>query len=347
MSDEPKNEELRQRFGELGFVTSSDAMTSILRRAQKAACVSDITILLEGETGTGKQVLAQAIHVLDQKRRGFPFVTLHCSSISEALAESELFGHQRGAFSGAVADRHGLFRTANHGTLFLDDINDLPMELQPKLLDVLQRGTVRPVGSDRETHVDVRLIAASNQPLIPLLHQKRFRSDLFHRLNVVRFSLPPLRERMEDLPSLLLALARRHKAIYGPIESIEPELVRFLQMKSFPGNVRELENAVQRMLFLKTEGTTLGLSDWLMQSGPEDSPARTDPVKEAADAMWRAISERGLPYAEVLRETEKRVLEAALQANGQRRQVAQYLRTSERTLYYKLKLFGLNHRAGK
>jgi transcriptional regulator with PAS, ATPase and Fis domain len=339
--DDPKDEELRRSFAELGFFTASGKITAILRQARRAACVSDITVLLEGETGTGKGVLARAIHDLDQKRRSFPFITMHCGSLSEALAESELFGHQRGAFSGAVSDRRGLFRAADRGTLLLDDINDLPLQLQPKLLDVLQRGAVRSVGSDQETRIDVRLIAASNQPLASLLQQKRFRTDLYYRLNVVKLVLPPLRERMQDLPELLLALAHRHRGVYQPIAGINPELVRFLESKPFFGNARELENAVKRMLFQKKEGSSLDLADWLAQSELEVSAVPLDPVKDAADALWKAISEQGVSYTQALRETERKVLEIALSGHAPRRQVAQRLRTSERTLYYKMRAHGL------
>jgi transcriptional regulator with GAF, ATPase, and Fis domain len=192
--------ELRQSFDELGFVTGSQELVPLLRHAYKAACVSDITVFLEGETGTGKQVLASAIHRLDQKRRASPFVTMHCGSLSEGLVESELFGHQKGAFTGAVTHRKGLFQSAHGGTLFLDDVNDLPQNLQAKLLDVLQRSRVRAIGSDQEARVDVRIIAASNRPLKPLVLQSNFRADLYHRLNVVRLWLPPLRDRMQDLP---------------------------------------------------------------------------------------------------------------------------------------------------
>lgn len=251
------NDELRLGFNELGFVTRSEALLPLLRQAYKAACVSDVTVLLEGETGTGKQVLANAIHSLHHKRRAFPFVTMHCGSLSETLAESELFGHLKGAFTGAVTHRKGLFQSARRGTLFLDDVNDLPPVIQAKLLDVLQRSVVRTIGSDLEARVDVRIIAASNQPLKPLVLQNRFRADLYHRLNVVRLLLPPLRERMQDLSHLVLAFAHRHRDIYHPIERLEPELVSFLRSQSFPGNVRELENNVQAMLFSKVGGTSL------------------------------------------------------------------------------------------
>jgi len=317
-------------------------MMPVLRCAQKAAKVSDVTVLLEGETGTGKQVLAQGIHSLDQKRHSFAFVTVHCSTINEALAESELFGHRRGAFSGAIQDRKGLFQSAQHGTLFLDDVNDLTVNLQPKLLDVIQRATVRPVGSDREISIDVRIIAACNQPLEPLVREGRFRSDLYHRLNVVKLSLPPLRERNEDMAGLILAFTQRHSSLYEPIKSVEPELLRLLGSQRFLGNVRELENAVQRMLFLKTEGTSLGITDWLAQSGPEAPGTDHDLFAEAAIAAWKAIVQRGVPYAQAFQEIEKRVLAAAVKVPGcTRREMAQRLHTSERTLYYKMRAHGV------
>lgn len=333
---------LREIFGQLGFITSCQSTISLLRRVRKAAEVSDITVLLEGETGTGKQVLAQGIHRLDQKRNRFAFVTVHCSTISEALAESELFGHQRGAFSGAVAERKGLFQAAEHGTLLLDDINDLSRNLQPKLLDVIQRGVVRPVGSDREVRVDVRIIAACNQPLEPLVRRGRFRSDLYHRLNVVTLLLPPLRQRKGDLAPLVLALAQRHCDLYQPIDEVEQQLLSLLESMPFPGNVRELENTVQRMLFLKTQGTSLTVADWHAQVESDAVVApEFDWLTEAAGALWKAISQRGVPYAQALEEIEKRVLETAMNVPGPRRELAERLHTSERTLYYKMRAHGL------
>jgi len=334
-------DELRRSFGELGFVTGSDALAPLLHQAYKAACVSDITILLEGETGTGKQVLAYAIHRLDQKRRAFPFVTMHCGSLSEGLAESELFGHVKGAFTGAANHREGLFHSADRGTLFLDDVNDLPLHVQAKLLDVLQRNTIRAIGSDQEMRVDVRIVAASNQPLKPLVLQNRFRADLYHRLNVVSLNLPPLRNRMQDLPTLMLAFAQRHREIYEPIEGIEPELTSALQAQLFPGNVRELENTIQRMLFLKVGGTSLGLSDWHGRFSEARTEGHADLLGEAAANVWRAIS-LGMPYAQAIQQIEKRVLEEALHDGAAtRRELAQRLHTSERTLYHKIRTYDL------
>lgn len=342
----PNDEELRRSFGELGFFTGSDALMPLLRQAYRAACVSDITVLLEGETGTGKQVLAFAIHRLDQKRSPFPFVTMHCGSLSETLAESELFGHQKGAFTGAVTNRKGLFQSAHRGTLFLDDVNDLPGHLQAKLLDVLQRGTVRPMGSDEERRVEVRILAASNQPLKALVLQNRFRADLYHRVNVVKLWLPPLRERMQDLPNLLLALAHRHHHIYEPIADVEGDLISFLHSQHFSGNVRELENDVQRMLFSKTAGTSLGLGDW-RGSAELDAEEFPDLLGKAAANIWEAISLQGISYAQAIHHIESRVLEAALKVEGRtRRQVAQCLQTSERSLYHKMRTHHLRNQPG-
>jgi DNA-binding NtrC family response regulator len=348
--EELSNAGLYQLFEEWGFVTRSPAMLPILRMARKAALVSDVTVLLEGESGTGKQVLAHAIHQLDKKRGRFPFVTVHCSTISEGIAESELFGHQRGSFSGATRDRQGLFQAAHRGTVFLDDINDLPLALQPKLLDVLQRGTVRGVGADREASVDVRIIAAANQPLAQVVQDNRFRSDLYHRLNVVRLPLPPLRKRTEDLPPLMLAFARRHQHIFPHITEVESELTEFLRVYPFGGNVRELEHAVERMLFAKTEGHSLKLSDWQAQGNgdlrrAEDLGANQF-VSEAARCLWIAICEHGVSFNEALRQLERTLLATAVGQTGQtRREIADRLHTSERTLYHKLRSHNLKGHA--
>jgi len=333
---------LQTLFRNLGFVSGSDELLPLLQRAHRAAAISDVTILIEGETGTGKQVLAQAIHRLDRKRNRFAFITVHCSTITETLAESELFGHQRGAFSGAVGSRKGLFGSAQHGTLFLDDVNDLPLALQPKLLDVLQRGILRPVGSDTEMPMDVRIIAASNRPLEPLVREGRFRLDLYHRLNVVRLALPPLRARRVDLTALILAFADRHSALYAPVVSVESDLLRFLESQPLLGNVRELENAVQRMLFLKTEGSSLGLDDWMRQLRSDVTQQEVDLLAESASGVWQSIASGSLGYDQALQEIEKRVLQAAIAVPGStRRKVAQRLHMSERSLYYKMRACGL------
>lgn len=328
---------LRRSFMETGFVTASDSIVPILRQANRAAAVSDLTVLLDGETGTGKQVLARAIHRLDQKRRNFPFVTAHCSTINESIAESELFGHRRGAFTGALADRPGLFQAAHHGTLFLDDVNDLPMSIQPKLLDVIQRGILRPVGSDKETPVDVRIIAACNQPLEPLVAQKRFRADLYHRLNVICLRLPPLRDRPQDFESLVMAFALRYRHVYDPIVAVGSDLLQFLQLQPFEGNVRQLENSVLRMLFQKRSGDSLVLADWVDEENSQPAPEK-DLMLEAGERLWQMIYVHGLPYSNAIQQLEKQIIQIALRDGGAtRRDVARRLQTSERTLYHKMR----------
>jgi two-component system response regulator PilR (NtrC family) len=314
-------------------------MHAVLQCAYKAAQVSDTTVLLLGETGTGKQILARAIHALDQKRRQHAFVTVHCSTILESLAESELFGHRKGSFSGADAPRGGLFQAADRGTIFLDDINDLPLRLQPKLLDALQRGIIRPLGSDRETSVDVRVIAAANRPLEPMVAAGTFRADLFHRLNVIQLRLPPLRERGEDVPALVLEFARRHANLHHGVTSLDPDLLQHLQGCTFDGNVRELENVVQRMLFNKADGHSFSRADWLHQQGPAAAGAtrEEDALGRAASLLWETMLRQGVSFSQLMRRVESELLQKALQVEGKtRREIAGMLHTSERTLYHKI-----------
>ena len=332
--------ELQRLFWGLGFVTADGGMIPLLRRSWRAAQVSDAPLLIEGETGSGKQALADAIYHLDPKRGRNPFVTLHCGALQESLAESELFGHEKGAFSGAVSNRKGLFQAAHRGTLFLDDVNDLPLPLQPKLLDALQRGRVRAVGSDCETPFDVRVIAACNQPLQPLVRDGRFRADLYYRLDVIRLALPPLRDRRGDIPALMLMFAKRYEAFYGPIDSADQDLIRHLTCHPFAGNVRELQHAVQRMLFAKTEGQSLTLNDWIRQAPTADSTPEDD-LAHAAARLWRAIDHHGASLDSAFREVERRLLESALAEGGTRRQIAIQLGMSERNLYLKLRALGV------
>lgn len=328
--------ELLGVFADLGFVSASPCMLPLLHQAWRAARVSDAALLLEGETGTGKQALADAIYRLDPKRSGSPFVTLHCGAIQESLAETELFGHERGAFSGAVSNRQGLFQSANKGTLFLDDVNDLPPTLQPKLLDILQRGKVRAVGSDRELPLDVRVIAASNQPLAPLVRDGRFRADLYYRLDVIRLSLPPLRERPHDVPALIMAFSKRHVSLYAPIDSISEELVRHLELHLFPGNIRELEHAVQRMLFAKSEGSTLTLEDWSQQESGSVLNSEGD-FAELTARVRQIMVRTSASFESVFREVDKRIVEGVLAGGGTRKQVASQLGISERKLYRRVR----------
>src|SRR5499426_1132461 len=240
---------LRARLGEEltvnELVGGSVAMQRVKEIIGKVA-VTDSPVLIEGESGTGKELVAAAIHRLSIRAKG-PFIPVNCSAIPKDLLESEFFGHVRGAFSGAVADALGLFRGANDGTIFLDEIAELPPELQVKLLRVLQEMQVRPVGSTKAHPVDVRVIAATNRNLEQAMTEGSFRQDLFYRLNVVRITLPPLRDRRDDIQVLVTHFLRRfNRRFHREVNGIAPDALAVLTAYTFPGNVRELENLIER-----------------------------------------------------------------------------------------------------
>lgn len=242
----------------------------------------DSTVLVQGETGTGKEVVARAIHEASP-RRNKPFVALNCAAMPSALIESELFGHERGAFTGAVAQSKGRFQAADHGTLFLDEIGDLPLELQPKLLRVLQEREFERLGSTRTQQVDVRVIAATNQDLYQMVEGRRFRADLYYRLSVVPITLPPLRERSDDIPLLVSHFVRKFADRQRKtIEHIPDWVMEILTNYDWPGNVRELQNVIERAV-IRTEGSVLRLvPDELNQTHIGEPPART--LRDAARA---------------------------------------------------------------
>ena len=232
-----------------GIIGRSKALCSVLREIQMVA-PTDSTVLIYGETGTGKELIARAIHELSSRRKN-AFVKLNCAAIPTGLLESELFGHERGAFTGAIGQRIGRFEVANHGTAFLDEIGEIPLELQPKLLRVLQEREFERLGSTRTLRTDARLIAATNCDLAAMVQEQRFRSDLFYRLNVFPVRVPALRERREDIPLLVWhfvgQFAGRMKRQY---ESISPETMRALCEYEWPGNIRELQNLIERAVIL-------------------------------------------------------------------------------------------------
>lgn len=267
---------LKREMARLGFVGESEAMLAVFRWAMRASALSDLPVLITGETGTGKELLVNAIFQLDEKRRRGPLVAVNCSAVSSALIESELFGHRRGAFTGAERDRKGLIRAAQGGVLFLDEIGDLDLSLQAKLLRVLQEMRVLGVGEEREVAVDVRVIAATNRNLEELVRQGRFRADLFHRLNILSVSLPPLRERPDDLRPLVEHFLRKHRALAADaaMPAIAPDFIEALAQAGLPGNARQLENLVRRALVDKDSDAPLCLSDltvelWRELSGRE------------------------------------------------------------------------------
>ncbi len=299
----------------------SKAMTEIFDLIRRVAD-SPINVLITGESGTGKELVAKAIHYNSGRRLG-PFVPVNCAAIPEALIESELFGHVKGAFTDAKSDKRGLFEEAQHGTLFLDEISELPLLLQAKLLRAIQEKEIRRVGSTKAVPVDVHLIAATNLSLVEEVKAKRFREDLYYRLNVIEISMPPLRDRREDIPLLVDAFLRRcAESSHKPIRGISESALALLLDYAWPGNVRELENVVERAV-------TLARGDKIV---PEDFP----PGIQGARGERRVIdeaAERTLPLHDVEQEYILRILE---KTGGNKYQAAQLLGIDRKTLYRKL-----------
>jgi formate hydrogenlyase transcriptional activator len=235
------------------IIGNSPALESVLDQVEQVA-PTDSTVLIEGETGTGKELIAHAIHNASQ-RCGRPFIKLNCAAIPLDLLESELFGHERGAFTGAIAQKIGRFEMADKGTLFLDEVGDIPPALQPKLLRVLQEQEFERLGSGRTHKVDVRLVAATNRDLVKMVARGQFRSDLYYRLNVFPLLLPALRERREDIPILVTHFVKLFSRRMGKtVESVSPETMGAFQWYSWPGNIRELQNLVERAVILSRDG---------------------------------------------------------------------------------------------
>jgi DNA-binding NtrC family response regulator len=306
-----------------GIVGKSAAFRWTLARARQVAG-SDVDVLIEAESGTGKELIARMIHRLSPRRRG-PLVAVNCASFPEALLESELFGHVRGAFTGATMAKPGKFELANGGTLLLDEVGEMPLGLQPKLLRVLQEREVDRLGDTRPTPVDVRVIATTNRKLKAMLSEGRFRSDLYYRLNVVPVTIPPLRERPEDILELAQHFLEKHGKRTGKsLPVLGPELSAQLQAHSWPGNVRELENFIRRALALGI-GSVLGAEfseEW----------------ETAGEATERKAMTAGLS----LREMERQLLEQTLEATGgNRTRAAEVLGISIRTMRNKIKEYGL------
>jgi Nif-specific regulatory protein len=242
-------------FERYGLVGRSPALAEVIERIERVSATRS-TVVITGETGTGKELVAHAIHHRSHQRQ-MPFVKVNCAAIPETLLESELFGHVRGAFTGATAAKRGKFSLANRGSIFLDEIGTMSLGLQAKLLRVLQEREIEPLGAERTESVDVRVIAATNRDLRQLVAEGRFQADLFYRLNVVPIVVPPLRERLEDIPVLAAYFVDKHASRIGrSIDALEDGVVKSLQQHDWPGNVRELENTIERAVVL-TAGSTI------------------------------------------------------------------------------------------
>jgi DNA-binding NtrC family response regulator len=287
---------------------------------------TDGRVLILGENGTGKELVATAIHRLSRRSDG-PLVKLNCAAVPAELVESELFGHEKGAFTGAVRPRRGRFEEASGGTLFLDEVGDMPLAMQAKVLRVLQEGQLERVGGHQTIDVDVRVIAATNRELTELVERGEFREDLYYRLNVVTLRVPPLRERTEDIPRLARSFAARIAERMGrrPIE-LGDDALRALQQHSYPGNVRELMNIIERVSIL-ADGETVGAED--IHGG--------EPVRRGA-SLYRP----GASYRELLKEAERRILEAAIDAHdGNKTAAARDLGVDRSHFFKKLRQLGL------
>lgn len=260
--DVSSDEEIRPVAGFTGIVGQSPALREVLQLVEMVAS-SDSIVLLLGETGTGKELIAHAIHNRS-RRRDRPFVKVNCAAIPSGLLESELFGHERGAFTGAVTQKIGRLELADQGTLFLDEIGDIPLELQPKLLRVLQEREFERLGSTKTKKVDVRIVAATHRALEEMIVEKQFRLDLYYRLNVFPISIPPLRERSEDIPVLVRHFVREFaQRMNKTVERISSETMEALMRYSWPGNIRELQNVIERAVVVHEKGNLSVKKSWL------------------------------------------------------------------------------------
>jgi two-component system, NtrC family, response regulator AtoC len=308
------------------FIGDHTLMRRIHALVQRIA-VTDATVLITGESGTGKEVVARVLHNLSP-RANRPFVPINCAAIPHDLLESELFGHARGAFTGAHTARGGMFQLADGGTVFLDEIGEIPLTLQPKLLRVLQNGEVRPVGADRSVVVNVRVIAATNKDLAQELEAGTFREDLFYRLQVIPIHLPPLRSRRSDIPLLIRHFLEKSNSKYRMAAKISSEASVYLWEYDWPGNVRELENVVERLVVLCENG----------QIGLSDLPPNICSFVSEKKIPQPTLVNKELDFRSALRQFEQRLIDEAMRlADGNKALAARMLKLKRTTLVAKLR----------
>jgi len=338
----------------LGMVGESATMMGVFRSVIRFSALSNLPVLITGETGTGKEGLARAVHCLDPNRSRGPFVAVNCGAISASLAESEFFGHRRGAFTGAERERKGLIRSAEGGVLFLDEIADLEVSLQTRLLRVLQENRVLGVGEDREARVSVRVVAASNRDLEQMIKQNKFRADLYHRLNVLSIQVLPLRDRPDDLAPLVQHFLQKHRSLtsIGTITAGD-DFLEALRQIELPGNVRQLENIVCQALVRKATDLPLSISDLpveilLQLSGTEEEPMARKPDVNLLDSqtlvnsLVRLLEANDWNLARSLESCERHALEAAMERmRGNQSQTARLLGITARSVYNKVRKYQL------
>jgi two-component system response regulator PilR (NtrC family) len=330
--------ELGEKYSFANIVGAAPSMMKVFDLIKRTAATS-ANVLITGESGTGKELVAKALHFNSPVKDG-PFLTLNCGAIPEDLIESELFGHKKGAFTGAISDKKGYFEAADGGTLFLDEIGELPLNLQAALLRVLSDGTFTPVGATEVRKSNVRVIAATNRDLEEEVHKENFREDLFFRLNVIHVKVPALRERREDIPMLVNHFVEEFSSRFGrQTQSLASETIEMMKVYNWPGNVRELENVVERMIALEA-GPHL-LPDSLPSHIREPLKARLDSLQ--THLVWK---KSGVKIDDVLALVEREfVLKALEDSKGVRKDAAKLLSITMRSLRYRLEKLGLTSSA--
>ncbi len=319
--------ELKERYSIDNIIGQSDRMQEVFAAVHRVA-PTKATVILRGESGTGKELIARALHYMSPRNKG-PFIKFNCASIPEGLLESELFGHEKGAFTGAIFSRKGRFELANKGTIFLDEVGDLPLMLQPKILRVLQEREFEPVGSEKTIKVDVRLITATSRDLESLVSQGKFREDLYYRLNVIPIFLPPLREREEDIPALIEYFLTKFNNEHNRSVHLDKNALQVLMNYEWPGNVRELENTVERLVIMST-------SDII---APPDLP-------DALSVRRLKGLSKAVSLITNIEEIEKINIREALEKTGWvQARAAKLLGITPRQIGYKIKKYGLEEKS--
>ncbi|HEY8370461.1 MAG TPA: sigma-54 dependent transcriptional regulator [Thermodesulfobacteriota bacterium] len=326
--------ELKTKYNFSNIIGSSPEMLKIYNLIQRVAATRT-NVLISGESGTGKELVAKAIHY-NSPRKDKPFVTINCGAIPENLMESELFGHKKGSFTGAVANKMGLFEAAHEGTLFLDEIGELTPPIQVKLLRAIQERTFKPVGGTEDVTVDVRIICATNKDLEKEVAAGTFREDLFYRLNVIQINLPPLRERREDIPILAQHFLEKYaKELGKDIRKISAEAMALLQQYSYPGNVRELENIIERSVALESTNV-------ILQESLPTFLTRRDETKGTFGVV-PDIPAEGVNLEDLVGALERTLLLKALEkSNGVKKKAAKLLKISFRSMRYRLEKYGID-----
>ena len=325
--------QLNKEYSFQNFIGNSDAMHRIFDLIKRVA-QAPTNILIVGESGTGKEMVAKAIHY-NSPLKDKPFVTVNCGAIPENLMESEMFGHKKGSFTGAVADKVGMFEVADEGILFLDEVGELPLNIQVKLLRALQERVIRRVGATEDTKIDVRIIAATNRNLEEMIKKGEFREDLYYRLNVIKIETPPLRDRKDDIPILANHFLKKYNdSMTRKISGISAEAMELLKKYDYKGNVRELENIIERTVALEGGSTIL----------PESLPpfVNTPTGRKMASSNEIEVTEEGVELDKVMGQIEKELLIKAIHASGGvKKKAAKLLNISFRSMRYRVEKYGL------